>query len=146
MASASTKFDLDKFDGTGDFTLWKGKMMAVSIYQKLDSAIEDDIPELKASASGRKEDATLVMKQARSAIVMNLSDNVLRQVIGEKTVSGLWKKLEQLYITKTTAMKIFLKGKFYGFKMNATMTLEQNFDEMNKIILVGYIFRNQPNN
>ena len=135
MASASTKFDLDKFDGTGDFTLWKEKMMAVLIYQKLDSAIEDDIPELKADASARKEDATLVMKQARSAIVMNLSDNVLRQVIGEKTASGLWKKLEQLYMTKTTATKIFLKGKFYGFKMNATMTLEQNFDEMNKIIL-----------
>ena len=41
MASSSTRFDLEKFDGSGDFSLWKEKMMAVLIYQKLDSALEE---------------------------------------------------------------------------------------------------------
>ena len=66
---------------------------------------------------------------------MNLSDNVLRQVLCEKTALGIWKKLDQLYMAKSTATKIFLKGKFYGFKMNASIPLEQNLDDLNKIVL-----------
>lgn len=69
MASASTKFDLDKFDGSGDFIIWKEKMMVFLIYQKLDSALEEDTPKLKTDVSMRKEDVTLVMKQARSTII-----------------------------------------------------------------------------
>lgn len=38
-------------------------------------------------------------------------------------------------MAKSTTTKIFLKGKFYGFKMNATISLEQNLDDLNKIVL-----------
>ena len=132
MASSSTRFDLERFDGTGDFSLWKEKMMAILIYQNLDTTLEEAIEKSEPDAAKKKESNT-VIKQARSAIIMNLADNVLRQVIGEKTALGLWNKLDQLYMAKSTATKIFLKGKFYGFKMNATVSLEQNLDDLNKI-------------
>lgn len=131
MGSSSARFDLERFDGTGDFSLWKEKMMAILICQKLDIAIEEGIDHDDAN----KKESETVMKQARSAIIMNLADNVLRQVIGEKTALGIWNRLNQLYMAKSTATKIFLKGKFYGFKMNATISLEQNLDDLNKIVL-----------
>ena len=134
MASSSTRFDLEKFDGSGDFSLWKEKMMAILIYQRLDVAIEEETEKSDLDDIKKKELNT-VMKQARSAIIMNLADNVLRQVIGEKTALGIWNKLDQLYMAKSTATKIILKGKFYGFKMNATISLEQNLDDLNKIVL-----------
>uniref|UniRef100_A0A803P5G5 Retrovirus-related Pol polyprotein from transposon TNT 1-94 n=1 Tax=Cannabis sativa TaxID=3483 RepID=A0A803P5G5_CANSA len=114
-------------------------MMAILIYQKLDSAIEDrtekdEKPE-KGSDGVKKEDSEIVMKQARSTLIMNLADNVLRQVIKEKTGLEIWTKLNHLYMAKSTATKIFLKGKFYGFKMNLVNSLEQNLDELNKIVL-----------
>ena len=93
--------------------------MAILICQKLDIAIEEGIDHDDAN----KKESETVMKQARSAIIMNLADNVLRQVIGEKTALGIWNRLNQLYMAKSTATKIFLKGKFYGFKMNATISL-----------------------
>ena len=131
MGSSSARFDLERFDGTGDFSLWKEKMMAILICQKLDIAIEEGIDPDDAN----KKESETVMKQARSAIIMNLADNVLRQVIGEKTALRIWNRLNQLYMAKSTATKIFLKGKFYGFKMNATISLEQNLDDLNKIVL-----------
>ena len=110
MASSSTRFDLEKFDGSGDFSLWKEKMMAVLIYQKLDSALEEITEkEEKYSDALKKGDAEIVMKQARSAIIMNLSDNVLRQVLCEKTALGIRKKLDQLYMAKSIATKFFLE-------------------------------------
>ena len=110
--------------------------MAVLNYQKLDDALEERIEKLeKESDAAKKSETKTIMKQARSAIIMNLADNVLRQVIGEKTALGIWNKLQQLYMAKSTSSKIFLKGKFYGFKMNATMSLEQNLDDLNKIVL-----------
>ena len=34
------------------------------------------------------------------AIVLNLSDNVLRKVIGEETTYGMWTKVDEIYPSK----------------------------------------------
>ena len=89
MASSSTIFDLERFDGTRDFSLWKEKMQTILIYRRLDSALEESVEKIEDDTVRLKEVNT-VMKQARSAIIMNLADNVLRQVIGEKISLGFW--------------------------------------------------------
>ncbi|XP_062118319.1 uncharacterized protein LOC133831933 [Humulus lupulus] len=91
----------------------EGKKWNVAVMAKYIWASSKFFSCSKKKKKEKNEDAELIMKQARSAIVMNLSDNVLRQVIGEKTAAGLWKKLEDLYMKKSTATKIFLKGKMY---------------------------------
>ena len=40
---------------------------------------------------------------AHNAIILSLGDEVLREVGGEKTTAGLWKKLEILYTKKSMA-------------------------------------------
>lgn len=48
-------------------------------------------------------------EKALSAIQLCLSKEVLREVVHETTATGLWLKLESLYMTKSVANKIRLK-------------------------------------
>uniref|UniRef100_A0A803Q4J8 Uncharacterized protein n=1 Tax=Cannabis sativa TaxID=3483 RepID=A0A803Q4J8_CANSA len=64
-------------------------MMAILIYRKLDSVLEDQFEKSektekleKGTDGSKKEAAETIMKQARSAIIMNLADN------GSKMKSG----------------------------------------------------------
>ena len=49
------------------------------------------------------------MECAYSLLILNLADNVLRQVDEEDTAAKIWLKLESLYMTKTLSNKIYLK-------------------------------------
>jgi len=53
----------------------------------------------------------------------------------EKSAVTIWLKLENLYMTKSLANRLFLKYKLYIFKMMPRKTLEDYIDDFNKIIL-----------
>ncbi|GKC65787.1 hypothetical protein Tco_1098385 [Tanacetum coccineum] len=63
------------------------------------------------------------------------SNKVLREVTGETTASGVWSKLETLYMTKSLANKLYLKKKLYTFYMPASRKISEHIDEFNKIVL-----------
>ena len=48
----SSKFEIEKFDGKGDFSMWKKKMRAILIQQKYAKAIGDpsDFPNMMKSS------------------------------------------------------------------------------------------------
>ena len=48
-------------------------------------------------------------ERALSDIRLCLADDVLFNIVSEKTVVGLWKKLEKLYMTKSLTNRILLK-------------------------------------
>ncbi|TXG62727.1 hypothetical protein EZV62_009721 [Acer yangbiense] len=100
----SMKFEIDRFNGTGDFDIW-----------------------------GRKKNDMLEM--ALGTIILNLSDNVLREVNDETTACDVWNKLESLYLTKSLTNKIYLKERLFSFKMDASKGLGQNLDEFKKMTI-----------
>ena len=55
--------------------------------------------------------------RAKTAIILCLSDEVLYSIINEKTIVGLWCKLESLYMTKSLSSKLFLKKQLYSLQM-----------------------------
>jgi hypothetical protein len=57
-------------------------------------------------------------ERALSAIQLSLSFDVLRKVMHEKSAATLWKKLEELYITKSLANKLHLKERLYTIRMS----------------------------
>ena len=77
-----TIFDIEKFDGTGDFCLWKKKMKAIMMQLKVD-AVLDENPELSATMTAYEKSE--MFKIAYSTIFRHLTDNVLRQVDGLET-------------------------------------------------------------
>ncbi|GJZ09888.1 hypothetical protein Tco_0544171 [Tanacetum coccineum] len=59
---------------------------------------------------------------------------VLREVIEETTVAGVWTKLETLYMTKPLSYKVYLKKKLYTFYMLTRRKIFEHIDELNKIV------------
>ncbi|GKC26414.1 zinc finger, CCHC-type containing protein [Tanacetum coccineum] len=74
-------------------------------------------------------------KKAHSAVVLCLSNKVLREVTGETTAAGVWSKLKTLYMTKSLANKLYLKKKLHTFYMPAGRKISEHIDEFNKIVL-----------
>ena len=74
------------------------------------------------------------MEKAHSAIILCLGDRALREVAREKTAAAIWTKLENLYMTKSLANRLYLKQRLYSFKMTEEKTMSDQIDNLNKII------------
>ncbi|KAB1211558.1 Retrovirus-related Pol polyprotein from transposon TNT 1-94 [Morella rubra] len=89
------KFEVEKFDGENSFSLWRIKMRALLRQQGLAEILDDKAPIWgnEEDSSKAKEEFAALEEKAHSAIMLSLSDGVLRDVTDEETVVGLLKKL-----------------------------------------------------
>src|SRR3954466_16153042 len=95
MLVSSAKYEVPKFDGGTSFSLWKIRMKPSLTLQGLWKAVVEKFDE--DSDEFKKAD---LKERALSAIFMSVTDNVLREIADEETVSGAWKKWESLYARK----------------------------------------------
>ena len=58
-----------------------------------------------------------------SMIQLCLADEVMYNVMDEKMTTGLWSRLEILYMTKSLSDKLHLKKQLYGLHMNERTTM-----------------------
>jgi hypothetical protein len=63
---------------------------------------------MKPTAMTNKEWEDLDEKSL-STICLCLADDVMFNIVGEDTTSGLWRKLESLYMMKSLTSRIYLK-------------------------------------
>ncbi|GJZ44222.1 retrovirus-related pol polyprotein from transposon TNT 1-94 [Tanacetum coccineum] len=123
------KFDIEKFDETGDFGLWRIKMRALLIQHGCEAALEVLPADMEAEAKAK------LNRKSHSAVILCLGNKVLREVTGETIVAEVWSNLEALYMTKSLANKLYLKKKLYTFYMPAGRKISDYIDVFNKIIL-----------
>ncbi|GKC76208.1 hypothetical protein Tco_1126982 [Tanacetum coccineum] len=123
------KFNIKKFDRTGDFRLWRIKMHALLIQHRCEAALEVLPADMEAQTKAE------LNKKAHSAVILCLGNKVLREVTGETTAMGVWSKFETLYLTKSLANKLYLKNKLYTFYMPVGRKISKHIDEFNKIVL-----------
>ena len=128
----SFKIDMEKFDGKNDFNLWREKMIAHLGNLGLDEALKG---ESKMPSSLSEKEKSDILKKARNTIVLSLSDQILRKVVKEKSAAEMWLKLEQLFMTKTLPNRIYLKQRFYGYRMEETKSIDENIDEFTKLVV-----------
>nr|GEY38921.1 retrovirus-related Pol polyprotein from transposon TNT 1-94 [Tanacetum cinerariifolium] len=69
-------------------------------------------------------------KKAHSAVILCLGNKVLREATGETTATGVWSKLETLYMTKSLANKLYMKKKLYTFYMLAGRKIFEHIDDI----------------
>ncbi|KAL5759540.1 hypothetical protein ACOSQ2_018378 [Xanthoceras sorbifolium] len=82
----TTKFDIEKFDRNMSFTMWQVKMRAILIHNGLHQALlgKDKLPSTTDEAKKQKMD-----DKALASIQLCLSNEVLREVMQEKTAKDL---------------------------------------------------------
>ncbi|KAK3010279.1 hypothetical protein RJ639_011887 [Escallonia herrerae] len=127
-----TKYDLEKFNGSNDFSLWRKKMHAVLIQQGLLKALKGKQGLPDTMYSDVKED---MLERAHSVLLLCLANNVLRKVSQKTTAAGLWLKLESLYMMKSLTNCMYLKQRLYTLRMKESPSISDHLDEYNKVIL-----------
>lgn len=74
-------------------------------------------------------------EKAMLAIQLCIAKEVLREVIHEDTIVGLWSKLESLYMTKSLANKLCLKERLYTIRMAEGTSIQSHLNEFNSILI-----------
>ncbi|GJR99472.1 hypothetical protein Tco_0315981 [Tanacetum coccineum] len=123
-----TKSDIEKFNGKNDFALWQVRMKALLEQQGLAAALE----ELPAATIAVYDN--VIQKEALCALILCLGDRVLWEITKETTATGIWKKLETLYMTKSLANHLYLKKKLYTFQMHQGKSQSKHIDEFQKLV------------
>ena len=72
--------------------------------------------------------------KATSMIQLCLTDEVMYNVMDEEMATGLWSRLEILYVTKSLSNKLYLKKQLYRLWMNEETTVLEHLNFFNKVI------------
>nr|GFA02561.1 retrovirus-related Pol polyprotein from transposon TNT 1-94 [Tanacetum cinerariifolium] len=83
------KFDIEKFDETGDLGLWRVKMRALLIQHGCEAALEVLPTDMKAQTNAE------LNKKAHSVVILCLGNMVLREVTGETTAAGISEHIDE---------------------------------------------------
>jgi hypothetical protein len=123
----STKIDIPKFDGKISFAIWQIQMKTVLTQLCVRKALQ---PRPADMADDKWEDLD---EKVLSALQLSLSPEVLREVMNAKSATELWKKLEELYMTKSLANKLRLKERLYTIRMAEGTSIQSHLNEFNSI-------------
>ena len=105
MKATSGKFEVEKFDGKGDFGLWKCKMLCQIEIVGLGSVLKEETSSTDVEGEEQKDTKPNPKEQdwelrTKNLISMFLSDLILRKVMHEPTALAMWKALKAEYQTK----------------------------------------------
>jgi hypothetical protein len=107
----SSKFEVEKFNGKNKFALWKLKMRDLLVQQGLQKALAG---KSKKPTSMTDEDWEDLDARSLGIVRLCLAYELLFNIAKETTTTGLWTKLESLYMTKNLSNIIFLKRELYS--------------------------------
>ena len=133
----AARLEAEKFTEKNDFGLWRMKMHVMLIQQGLSAALET---EKEKETPAVDLDEKLVAKRAEiaakahSVVVLCLGDKVLKEVAKETTAAGILKKLENLYLTKSLANRLFMKQRLYSYKFLEDKGVLEQLEDFNKAI------------
>jgi hypothetical protein len=128
----SSKFEVEKFSGKSNFELWKLKMRDLLVQQGLQKALAFNT---KKPATVKNEEWEDLDEKSLSTIRLCLADDVLFNIVGEDTTSGLWSKMESLYMTKSLTSRIYLKRQLYSLRMKEGTTIVDHLNTFNTLIV-----------
>src|ERR1041385_7383119 len=137
MAPTGTRFEVEKFNGTGNFGLWQTQVKDLLAQQGCLKALRDAKP-AKMDAKDWEE----LQLQAAGTIRLCLSDQVIYHVMDEDSPKKIWEKLESQYMSKTATTKVYLKQKLYGLKMQEGSDLVEYMNAFNQVRHVPGLRRN----
>lgn len=130
-AMSSTRFEVTKFDGTGNFPLWQSRVKDLLGQQGLLRTIKTDaVKPAKVDA----DDWAEMQIRAASTIRLSLADQVLYHVMDEESPSAIWETLEEQFLNKTAPNKLYLKQELYRMRMQEGANLTEHINTFNRVV------------
>ena len=126
---SSTKLNMVKFNGSGNFGLWQRKVKDLLVQQGMVKALYGKQPEGMNNMDWKDLEA-----KAAATIRLCLADDVMYHVMDKESPAAIWLKLESRYMSKSLTNKLYLKQKLYGLKMAESSDLSQHMNVFNQII------------
>ena len=127
---AFLKYDIPLLDRDTRFSLWQVKMRAILTHADLDDAL-DGFSKKRESWSDEEKRKD---RKALSQIHLHLSNNILQEVLEEKTAAALWLKLESICMSKDLASKMHLKMKLFTHKMQEGDSVASHLSAFKEIV------------
>ena len=157
MVKSKERVEIDRFEGDGNFALWKVRMLAHFGVLGLKAILTDekllkDDPDTKDEPESAMKDtgkglAGLVApkpaidptkfkksEKAKDLIVLNVGNNVLRKIQHCETAAAMWSTLNNLYTETSLPNRIYLQLRFYTFKMTDSKSIDENVDDFLKLV------------
>ena len=129
---SSLKFDLPQLDYDTRFSLWQVKMRAIlAQVSDLDEALD---------AVGEKDAKTWTPEEKRkdrkalSLIQLHLSNNILQEVLDEKSAAALWLKLESVCMSKDLTSKMHVKMRLFSHKLQEGGSVSNHLSVFREIV------------
>jgi hypothetical protein len=126
------KFEIEKFNGKNNFEIWKVKMHDLLMQQGVVKAL---LGKAKQPATITDGDWYEIDARALNSIRLCLADDVLFNIVVEKTTVGLWTKLESLYMKKSLTNRIFLKRQLYSLRMKEGTKIADHLNTFNTLLV-----------
>lgn len=70
------RIEVDRFDGKGDFSLWRTRMKALMVQMKIAKALQGEKGLPDSLSAPEKQD---ILDMAFSTVILHLGDKVLRE-------------------------------------------------------------------
>ena len=74
-------------------------------------------------------------EKALMSIQLYLSNEVLREIVHEKTTTNLWQKLESFYMDKTLANRLHLKQLLFMLRMAEDTSIKSHLKDFSLVIM-----------
>ena len=128
MASAM-KFELPFFDEKGNFTMWHCTIKDILVQQGLDVALEEE-----KLAEMRDSEWKSIMRKGTSTIRLALTPTIKYILLNETTPMEMWKKFEEIYVSKSLTNSLSLKIDLYTLRMEEGDNLHDHINEFNQLV------------
>ena len=125
----STKFDVEKFDGTNNFGMWQCEVQDVLFQQELDVALEESRPEV---VDGK--DWARINRLACGTIRLCFSKELKYLFMREMFASKLWKEMEDKFMKKSTENKLYTRTKLYRFQYKPGTTMNDHITRFDSLV------------
>ncbi|KAG8481139.1 hypothetical protein CXB51_025904 [Gossypium anomalum] len=129
---ASLKYEIPLLDRNTRFALWQIKMQAVLAQMDLEDALLgiDKMPSTLTDEEKKRKD-----RKALTQLHLHLSNEILQDVMKEKTAAALWKRLEQICMSKTLTQQVaYEKQRLYAHRLEEGASVHEHLTVFKEIL------------
>ncbi|KAG8499112.1 hypothetical protein CXB51_005523 [Gossypium anomalum] len=130
----SLKYKISLLDCNTRFALWQIKMQAVLAQMDLEDALLgiDKMPSTLTDEEKKRKD-----RKALTQLHLHLSNEILQDMMKEKTAVALCKRLEQICMSKTLTSKLHMKQRLYAHRLEEGAYVHEHLTVERVSLLVG---------